>query len=280
MPGPHTLTGSTAPSIARVYDFLAGGCDWHDADRQLAERITDPREGYPGLRRLIADNRGFQNRAATWALAGGIRQVLDIGCGLPSPASVTATARAYDPPARVACVDIDPLVVCHAGAAAAGDPGVTVLAGDVREPEAILADPALLEAIDLREPVCAVLGAILHFMDAGQAADVTARLTARLAPGSCAVISTVWYAEPEMAARITRCYTAAKLRNHDRAAVASFFTAAGLELVSERVMNVHSWPMAASGVTRDAMMLGGVGIKRLAARSRASAPRRSSLPGS
>jgi S-adenosyl methyltransferase len=52
--------------------------------------------------------------------------------------------------------------------------GVTAVAADLRDPGAVLADPVLRTVIDPDRPVCFILGAVLHFMDAAAARAVTA----------------------------------------------------------------------------------------------------------
>ncbi len=53
----------------------------------------------------------------------------------------------------------------------------------------MLADPELRAVIDPARPVCVILGAVLHFIDAGAARAVTAGYARLMAPGSCLVIS-------------------------------------------------------------------------------------------
>ena len=78
----------------------------------------------------------------------------------------------------------DPIVISHARALLAG-PGVAAAAADLRDPAAVLADPELRAVLDPAGPVCVILGAVLHFMDAGAARAVTAGYTRLMAPGSC-----------------------------------------------------------------------------------------------
>jgi len=69
----------------------------------------------------------------TWAANQGISQFIDLGCGLPTAPSTHESAQAIIGGARVAYVDSDPVVVSHLQALSAkGNPGVSVLDGDVR----------------------------------------------------------------------------------------------------------------------------------------------------
>jgi O-methyltransferase involved in polyketide biosynthesis len=65
-------------------------------------------------------------------------------------------------------------VLAHLNALAAkGNPGVTVVNGDVREPDAVL--PAVAQGVDLSEPACVILGSLLHFFPAETARDLADR---------------------------------------------------------------------------------------------------------
>src|SRR6266700_6795081 len=126
----------STPSIARVYDYLLDGKDNFAADREVAERLLDVA---PLAAEVTRENRQFMARAVTWVAGQGISQFIDLGCGLPTVPNTHKTARAVTAGARVAYVDNDAVVLTHLRALAAkGDPGVTVVDGDVREADAIL----------------------------------------------------------------------------------------------------------------------------------------------
>jgi hypothetical protein len=66
----------TRPNMARVYDYLLGGSQNFPADREQAARLTDPRDGFPGLPAILRDNREFLVQAVTWLASGaGVRAV-------------------------------------------------------------------------------------------------------------------------------------------------------------------------------------------------------------
>jgi O-methyltransferase involved in polyketide biosynthesis len=190
---------------------------------------------------MVKENRAFIAEAVTWATSQGIGQFLDLGAGLPASPAVHQTAQTVMPEARVAYVDLDPMVLSHARAllAGPGGPGVTVVAADLRDPDAVLADPELLAVIDLAGPVCVILGAMLHFLDADAARVVTAGYARRIAPASCLVISCATYDDDELAKRLAAEYTAGQFVNHTRADVASFF--AGLDMVGPGVSEAATW---------------------------------------
>jgi hypothetical protein len=143
------------------------------------------------------------------------------------------------PAARVAYVDIDPVVLSHARALLATSGGVTAVAADLRDPGAVLADPVLRAVINPDRPVCVILGAVLHFMDAGAARAVTAGYARLMVLGSCLVISVASFDDEGLGKQLAAEYTAAAWHNHTPADVESFF--AGLELVGPGVTEAQTW---------------------------------------
>jgi O-methyltransferase involved in polyketide biosynthesis len=130
-------------------------------------------------------------------------------------------------------------VLSHARALLATSDGVAAVEADLRDPAAVLADPQLRAVIDLREPVCVILAAVLHFLDADAARQVTAGYARLIAPGSCMAISVACYDDEALGKRLSAEYTAATWHNHPRADVDSFF--AGLDLVGPGVTEAQTW---------------------------------------
>ena len=204
------MTGfdSSVPNMARVYDCWLGGKDHYAADRDEAGRLL---RIYPPLREMVRENRAFLAQAVTWAAGQGIGQFIDLGAGLPTVQNTHEVARAVLPAARVAYVDIDPVVLAHARALLATSDGVTAVAADLRDPAAVLATRELRAVIDPAEPVGVILGAVLHFLDADAARQVTAGYARLMAPGSCLVISVARYDDEALGKRLAAEYTAAHL---------------------------------------------------------------------
>ena len=169
------------PNMARVYDYWLGGKDHFPADRAEAERLLGI---YPPLRDLVRENRAFVVQAVSWAARQGIGQFLDLGAGVPASPAVHQAARKVMPLARVAYVDVDPVVLSHARALVATSDGVTAVAADLRDPGVVLADPVLRAVIDPDRPVCVILGAVLHFLDTGAARAVTAGYARLMTPAA------------------------------------------------------------------------------------------------
>lgn len=181
-------TGAMAPSAARMYDHYLGGKDNYAADRDLAERAL---RTAPVISRLVRVNRAFLAHAAgLLADQVGLRQFLDIGCGLPGRENVGDVVRRIDPACRVAHVDNDPMVLSHARALLAVNANTKAFEADLREPGDILGHAELGRLIDFDEPVAVLLLGVLHFItDAENPYQIVDHLLKGLPPGSHVVIS-------------------------------------------------------------------------------------------
>jgi hypothetical protein len=249
---------TTRPDIARVWDYWLGGKENFAADRELAQKMLAV---HPISAQMARENRQFLGRAVSYVTARGVRQFIDVGAGLPTALNTHDIAQHVEPQARVAYVDNDPIVISHARSLLAKSPGVIAVPGDMRDPDGILADPGLKELIDLAEPACVILSAILHFADAGTARDVAGAFARAVVPGSYLIIS-VGSGNPSEGENFTSAYTAARIYIHPLEDIVSFFD--GLELVPPGVVAVTCWsgddPVPA-GTPRTATFLGGVARK-------------------
>lgn len=248
---PHT------PSIARVYDYLLGGKDHLPVDRAIGEQLVAI---YPVAPELLAENRQFLARAIAWAAEQGIRQFIDLGCGMPAEPSTHGTAQAVLPGARVAYVDADPLVLAHLRAfAEQGNDAVTVVWGDARDAAGVI--KAASEGLDVSAPVCLLMGCLLHYFVADEARSLVADYAAALAPGSCLIVS-IGRGDGPRVAEYFSTYSdgAVPVYNHTAEVFASFF--GSLPFVPPGVVEARQWhPDAAetqSGEAREAQMLVGV----------------------
>jgi hypothetical protein len=176
------------PSPARIYDYLLGGKDNYPVDRQAGEEII---ARLPNVRQAAQWNRLFLRRAVRFMVGeAGIRQLIDIGTGLPTAGNVHEVARQGNHPVRVVYVDNDPVVLAHGRDMLHGVPDTVILRHDLREPARILADPDLRRLIDFGEPVGIMLIAILHFIsDRDDPAGIIAELLAPFPPGSYVALS-------------------------------------------------------------------------------------------
>jgi O-methyltransferase involved in polyketide biosynthesis len=227
---------ASTPSIARVYDYLLDGKDNFAADREAARKLIAVA---PLTVEVTRENRQFLARAVTWAANQGITQFVDLGCGMPTAPNTHQSAQAITPGARVAYVDNDAVVLTHLRALAAhGNPGVTVIEGDVRETRTIL--DSVAAGIDLAAPVCLLMGFLLHFFPPEAARDLVAGYVAALAPGSYVVLS-AGRADGEEAKKGFAAYStrAAPVYNHSVPEFASFF--GSLDLVPPGVVDSREW---------------------------------------
>jgi hypothetical protein len=212
------------PNIARIYDHWLGGKDNYAADRAEAERLTGL---YPQLPLLARQSRLFLARAVRWLARQGVRQFLDLGCGLPTGQNTHEIAQAVHPDCRVVYVDADPVVLTHARALLRS-PGVTAIHGDLAEPGAILADLRARRLINPAEPTAVILAMVLHFFDASTARDIVGTFARAVSGGSYFVLS-VGSGDEQTGDALAREYQAGTLYNHSVAQIAAFLE--GLEPV-------------------------------------------------
>jgi hypothetical protein len=248
----------TRPNIARVWDYWLGGKDNFAVDRELAQKML---KVHPISAQMARENRQFLGRAVRYVAARDIRQFIDVGAGLPTALNTHDIARHVNREARVAYVDNDPVVISHARGLLATGPGVIAVPGDMRSPETILADPELAELIDLAEPACVILSAILHFADAENARHVAASFARAIVPGSYLIIS-VGTGNRSEGENFSSAYTAARIHIHSIEEIQGFFD--GLDLVPPGVVSVRSWygdDPAPPIEPRSATFIGGVARK-------------------
>jgi SAM-dependent methyltransferase len=255
------------PHSARMYDYFLGGKDNYAADRETAAAAM---QSWPAVRTAVRENRAFLGRAVRYlAREAGIRQFLDIGTGLPSADNVHEVAQSVTPQARVVYVDNDPVVLAHARSLLKSGPqGRTAyIDADLREPERILADPAISETLDLGEPVALMLVAILHFLvDAEDPAAIIRTLLGALTPGSYLVASHVTPEhDPQGVGGLERTYRQSGIPAQARTA-ADFTRLAftGLRLIEPGVVLVSDWRPEPGSLRPPASAVnwyGGVGVK-------------------
>ena len=241
------------PSVAhptRVYAYWLGGKDHYPADRQAAKDVIRLR---PQVVAGARANRAFLARVVRYLAAEcGIRQFLDVGTGLPAPASTHEAAQAIAPESRVVYVDNDPLVLVHARAllTSTGQGRCDYLDADLRDTPAILAGAA--QTLDFTQPTAVLLLAVLHFIaDADDPAEIVAALASTLAPGSFVAIShlTADIAPSQVAAGVAAYNTQvpAGLIPRTHTQVSALF--GGLPLVPPGVVPVTEWRPPIAGIS-------------------------------
>lgn len=228
------------PSSARIYDYLLGGKDNFPADRTAAEQIIAQ---LPNVRLAVQWNRAFLRRVVRYLVGEqGIRQIIDVGAGLPTVGNTHEIALEVGAQARVVYVDHDPVVLAHARCMLNNVPGTAIIQQDVLEPERILADPDLRELIDTRQPVALLLLGILHFVaDEHDPAGLVARLLAPFPAGSHAAISHVTADEIPEVSDAERVWDEAAEQAHVRSRAAIGKLVAGMEIVEPGLVWPPEW---------------------------------------
>ncbi|HEY6797313.1 MAG TPA: SAM-dependent methyltransferase [Kineosporiaceae bacterium] len=244
---------TSKPSTARIYNYALGGKDHYLVDREVAGRVLAVN---PEGREAARANRQFMVRVVRSMAESGIRQFIDLGTGIPISPNLHETAWAVEPGARIVYVDNDPVVLAHNRAFLRAEPRVAVLAHDLRDPAAVLADPQVHGLLDLTRPVGLLMVCVLHFVDVAAAPRIVNRYLRDLPPGSQVAISTATSLglDPAIVRRMVAAYgrgTGATLTFRTEAEVQALFD--GLEMV-EPIADVHRSPGGA--------LLGGVGVKR------------------
>lgn len=231
----------TTPSVARMYDYYLGGKDNYAADREAARLVLG---AAPDVPLAALENREFLKRAVHYLAAErGISQFVDIGPGLPTQGNVHQLAHQHNPGAKVAYIDNDASVLVHSRTLLDGVPGVTLLPGDLREPEAILAAPGLTSLIDFSRPVALLMTLVLHFVPpADDPYGLVATYRDALCPGSFLVLSHVTGddREPGMLGGVGAYENAsAPLILRTRSQVQEFFN--GFDLINPGVVFLSQW---------------------------------------
>jgi len=232
---------TTVAHPARVYDYWLGGKDNFAPDRIAAQKVIDANPGIvPGVR----SNRAFLVRVVQHLVAEcGIRQILDLGTGLPSANNVHEVAQATADDTKVVYVDNDPIVLVHARALLTGRPGsVAYIDGDLHDPQSILAQAA--QTLDFSKPVAVMVLMTMQFIDDdNDPYGVVREFLDATVPGSYLVLShparddETGIANAATATYNTMVATSMTRRTHDQ--IAAFFD--GLELLEPGLVAPQDW---------------------------------------
>jgi hypothetical protein len=235
---------SSVPNAARIYNYFLSGKDNYQADRDAGDKLQ---ELSPGIVKAAWGNRRFLERVVCYLVGrAGIRQIIDIGAGLPARNNVHEVAHRIAPETRVVYVDNDPVVVSHGLALLATNENVAMVESDLRTPREIITHPGLVKRIDFSAPVAVLMLASLHFVPDTENPQAILRLWREtIRRGSYLAIShiTADEMEPATAKAAQDLYAAASLPAMPRnlAGVESFFD--GFELVPPGVVDINMWPV-------------------------------------
>jgi hypothetical protein len=229
---------TTKPSVARVYDAILGGKDNFSADRAIAaQAVKAMGDGGSGARL----NRAALGRAVRFMAGHGVAQFFDLGSGLPTVQNTHQIAHAVEPAARVVYVDNDPSAYIHGRVLLADDALTTVVLGDIREPDTLLAMPCVTRFIDFSKPVGLILNAVIHhLLDEEDPYGIVERYKQALAPGSYMQLTHFSNSSPEaMANEQVLRQSLGRGQTRSREQIARFFD--GLDLVEPGLVYLPQW---------------------------------------
>ncbi|SNY64129.1 alpha/beta fold hydrolase [Paractinoplanes atraurantiacus] len=244
------MTDSSTPHSARLWNYWLGGTDNFPVDREAGDAIAAI---LPSIVTLAQEDRKFLRRSVRHLVAGaGIRQILDIGSGLPTANNTHEVAQAEAPETRVVYVDNDPLVLVHAQKLLTSTPeGVTTYTqADLHQPSEILRSAA--ETLDFTRPVAVTLLGILHFLGDDDAQNAVRTLIDAVPPGSYLVIAhgcdDINTAEANRIVEFWNERGTPKIQYRSAARITQFFH--GLNLLDPGVVPCNRWrPDAETGDT-------------------------------
>lgn len=189
---PHSPEGPDLdrPAASRMYDYYIGGFTWWQIDKHAADKVL---ERLPVIRPLAKSNRQWLLRVVEEAIAAGVTQFVDIGCGIVNTNAVHQVAGRLDPDSRVVYVDNEEVAYAHAQVTLETQHVLRrcqAVRADVRETDKIVNHEKLGKVIDLDQPVCVLMAALLHFIGPDDnPRAITESWKDRLAPGSWLAIS-------------------------------------------------------------------------------------------
>jgi O-methyltransferase involved in polyketide biosynthesis len=253
---PSAAFNASRPHIARVYDYLLGGKDNFAADRAVGDQII---ASLPAAQVGVRAQRDVLGRVVRYLVGDvGLRQLLDIGSGLPTAENVHEIAQEINPQTTVVYLDNDPVVLSHAQALLADHTVTFAVEGDLRDPEGILAHPEVRKHLDWSQPVGLLLCGILHYiLDEEKPAELVATLYRALPPGSYVFIHHLLHSEDPASATLQAEMQNGLGRSQFRtfAQIRELF--GGLELVEPGLVLVPDWrPYLNTPKVRDHPVLG------------------------
>ncbi|GAA2214567.1 SAM-dependent methyltransferase [Nonomuraea monospora] len=228
------------PSVARVHDALLGGMENFASDRSVARKLKD---AVPEVVDLVWCNRAFIGRVVDFLIReAGIRQIIDLGAGLPTVENTHEVAHFADPRSRVVYVDIDPMVEPHARAILSGNPNADAITADARDVAGVLGHPVMRRLIDLSQPTAILAVGLLHlFSDRDDPHAMIRAYMDALPPGSYLAVSNFLASENPKAKALEVMLQATMGTGYfrDQAAITRFFD--GLHLVEPGVVHFPEW---------------------------------------
>jgi hypothetical protein len=230
---------TSVPSIARGYDAMLGGKDNFAVDRAVKDQMV---AAVPEAPRLAFENRAWLRRVVHYLVGeAGIRQIIDLGSGLPTTSSLHEFALEVAPKARVVYVDNDPMVLAHGRAILAKSADTTVITADARDVESVFTHPELTALIDLDQPFAVILASLLHHVPDGEDQELAAKIRERLHPGCYAAIANFHDPGDERAGTLEKILIQSAGSGWFRPYPQHRMYFAGLDLVEPGLCPVNEW---------------------------------------
>ncbi|MFF2618805.1 SAM-dependent methyltransferase [Kitasatospora sp. NPDC058046] len=174
---------------------LGGGDRHFHADREVAAELEAFAGGVAGA---VRNAHAFKTAVVRSAAAAGVRQFLDLGCGIPREPYVYQVAREYDAGALVVSVEQDPSAFGWACDYLEWDER-TVMVNAPYLTAGVLDHPVVAGSLDTAEPVGVLLVSASHTAPLGEFgfANLIWSLVRRLCPGSLLAVSQ-WAADDDL----------------------------------------------------------------------------------
>lgn len=227
------------PNPARVYDYVLGGANNFEVDREFAKHLM---RMMPDAQSLAQENRGFLRRAVTHLAEQGVRQFIDLGSGIPTVGNTHEVAQRIAPAARVVYVDNEPVAVAHSELILQDNANAGVIRADVRDADLVLKHDVTRQLLDFDQPVAILAFAVLHFLvDADDPHGLVLRYRDTCASGSFLAVSHVTTDGREDVGDVVAEYrrAASQVASRSRADVTRFFE--GYRLLDPGVVVARDW---------------------------------------
>lgn len=229
------------PQSVRFWNYLVGGKDNFEPDREAARRVLAV---LPVIAEAARSERQFLGRVVRYLAAeAGIRQFLDLGTGIPTAASTHEVAQCVAPQSRVVYVHDDPAVLAHARPLLTSTPEgrTSYVEADVRDPDAVVCGAA--DTLDFSQPIAIIMIGILNFIaDFGASREIVARFARAVPSGSyLAIEHPASDLDPAVseAARQWNQTGSTQIVIRTKAEVARYFD--GLDLVPPGLVELQDW---------------------------------------
>jgi hypothetical protein len=250
----------TRPNAARVYDYVLGGANNFEVDREFARRLLVM---MPDAQAVAQENRAFVRRVATFLAEQGIGQFIDLGSGIPTVGNTHEIVQSVDPDARVLYVDNEPVAVAHSELLLQDNENAAVLRADVRDVHTVLGSSTTRRLIDFDEPVAILAFSVLHFMsDREDPYHLVSRYRDATVPGSYLAVSHVTQDGRPEVGRTLREYKQAvtDVTDRTRDRMLRFFV--GYDLVDPGVVFTRDWrPEIELDYVKPSPLYGGVAAR-------------------